>query len=143
MIANQRKDEGLCRMIGFKDILKQTIDEFINNYDLPSPLDINNGYCVEFTESVESKYTDVEVISIDYFLMDGWNGTSNDKWDVEGLATYGLTPAVINFEKLVYHVFLYDGEKFYDSECLVGVGDFLKLPIYQRTLKSVVSSAHN
>jgi hypothetical protein len=121
-------------MVDIREILYETIQEFLVDYDLRNEMEINNGLCVEFAEIVESKLESVQQVSIDYLLVDGWNGDSSDEWDEDMLSQYNQKPVNIDIEKLVYHVFIYDGNKFYDSECVEGVTNFLELPIYKRTL---------
>lgn len=116
------------------NIILETVDIFINKYNLTNARDINNGLCVDFADEVSSVDDSFEGISIDFFLVDGWNGCEDDEWDEDMLSEYNLKPVNIDFEKLVYHVFIYDGSKFYDSECIEGATSFLDLPIYKRIL---------
>ncbi len=81
-------------------------DETLGKH-LPIPWDINCGWCDEFADRVA-------------MLMDGAESLWDDALCTdEEVAEYGI------------HAFVrYEG-RYYDSECLDGVDDFRKLPIYR------------
>lgn len=114
--------------------LRKTAEWYVWEKGLTDVSDINKGHCVEFAEMVESVEEKMEAVSIDAFLMEGWQGDGRDEWDEVNFAFYGIRPKDI--DRLVYHVFLYDGERFYDAETTEGVEHFLDLPIYRNRRES-------
>ena len=110
--------------------LERTAKWYVQEHGLQEVSDINNGHCVAFAEMVESAEEEFESVSIDAFLKDGWTGSGQDEWDEREFAAYGIEPRDVG--RLVYHVFLHDGKRFYDAETPEGVDHFLDLPIYRQ-----------
>jgi hypothetical protein len=111
---------------------------YILNHDLQSVRDINNGYCIEFSEHLQDlfdedyggKCDDLEILHSDYFFDE-----DNHTWDMDSLSKYGTPPNYINYKELPHHQWAIFNGKHYDAESPNGVNVWFELPIFRRYFK--------
>jgi len=130
------------------DILILTRDERMKEYNC-SVWDINNGYCVEFTDDVINRmggYNDnlYELSSDMFFSMFPkdveylWKDvikTSTGIWSVKMLDLYGYPPIDLNHFTFGNHSWIFFDGKHYDAECVGGVSKWYELPLFQKEIK--------
>lgn len=122
------------------DLLRK---EYLEDSQLKSYFNINNGDCYEFSDfvyrKIGKKYGLEEVYSDDLCEVDDDGFTETSVFDEELILKYnknelplGLTITQLNNLELVPHCFITDDYKYYDAECIEGVDRVFDLPIYKR-----------
>lgn len=132
----------------YRELFDRVLDEFLSEFRTAKA--INSGSCGEFAHCVNEAYRrsglSYHVVFTTFDFL--WNEPSDglcemiERWDSRKMSMFGVS--VEEFERykrdvsrrdnrgyVGYHVFLYDGERYYDAECPEGVTSVLDLPFYR------------
>lgn len=140
-------------------ILKESIDnisafikklskDYIKSGDADNIQQINNGYCADVANIVNSNFSNSEILSDHNFIWDGkFTLEPNDKMIPEKYGRffvdknnqlicekYNSKPHIPykNIKELGIHTWIFYNGKHYDVECPNGVTNFFDLPIFNR-----------
>jgi hypothetical protein len=127
------------------ELIKIVRDKFIKG-KIKSYSDINRGYCVDFIDEIQDKFSDdFETLTTSQFVISDEErkqyliSTYNDKmidyddvtWSKNMLDEYGYPPEYIMDEEPSSHIWIYYNGKHYDAEEPNGVENPWDLPIFQ------------
>lgn len=132
-------------------LMYATREKYIAQGAAPTPEKLNNGYCVNIAEDVESLSKVMPVtekavmLTTDDLIQEtdekeGWSGGGYDVYNVEKCLQLGSPPPFkLSGEQLGkiitgYHAWIYAGGKHYDAECPDGIGNLFDLPIHKRAI---------
>lgn len=115
------------------EALKKEAEIWMNDYELSTVKEINNGFCADFAEFFKNTYnTDFELDYVDISEKDDIVFINNE---------YNLN---IDSSQFFYrnvfqlhHTLLYSGNKFYDAENPNGVTSPIELAMVQRVLSEI------
>lgn len=131
---------------------REAFDEVLTDFlrEFKTEVEINSGSCGEFARSVNGEYLYRGLGIHDVFSTEDFHdgGVGNGlelsvgRWIESIMESFGVS--VERFEKFKrkvyafdqrgyvgYHVFLFDGERYYDAECPEGVECVLDLPFFK------------
>lgn len=133
-----------------KEEMKLFTKKFKEDNNCKNTAEINDGYCGDFAYLLnahleERGFPMFAQLSFYDFIVDGFKGLVEEDtayWDINKMIPYGISKddfeqyraKLLKIDKrgyVGYHVWLYDGEKHYDSQCLDGVLNPLDLPFFQ------------
>lgn len=132
-------------------LIYATREKYIAQGAARTPENLNNGYCVNIAEDVESLAQVMPVaekpttlttddVVLETSESDIWQGRGHDIYDLDKCLELG-SPAPFNLSgeqlgKIItgYHAWIYAGGKHYDAECPEGVGNLFDLPIHKRAI---------
>jgi len=133
-----------------KQLAQELIDEFLESDDFPTIASINDGSCNDFANALNDSFSRAGFTEYEHYCTYDFISRSADSgdceflkdWKEESMIQFGVPKGYFNTYKTAveavdprgvvgYHVWLYDGERHYDAECLDGVTNPLELPFFQ------------
>ena len=122
----------------FTAYLRALRQRLMVEFHAQTPWDLNNGFCSEFADTVENEVDGAVGLEYGHLHLD-YSDFTKYKIDLKTIPRDEPRPDI---DELPSHVFVRWHGRFYDAECLRGVDDPRKLPLYQYNIRVDKTRTH-
>lgn len=127
-------------------IIKDLIPAFMDDHQLDTVVEINQGLCDDFAAAIQERLPQVLVIGVEEFMKgDDGDPAGADGFDWSLLSSWGISPpegltrSQVDQLGLGWHVWVTHQGRHYDAECPEGVESFFDLPCLRRQIAEATS----